>query len=245
MPTNKDFKRLVRARMQKTGEAYTTARTNLLRKPAPRSVALAARAVTRPGATAPATSTTPPTVTYAALAGLSDAAVEKATGCTWEKWVWALDRAGADSWSHRAIADYVHTTYKVPDWWTQTVTVGYERIKGLREIGQRRDGGYEATKSKTIAAPASAVYRAFADGRLRRKWLPGVAVTVRKGTPAKSVRMTWDDGTSVEVWLTPKGPTKTVAQVQHRKLADRDDAERRRRYWTDRLTALPALVESA
>ena len=25
---------------------------------------------------------------------------------------------------------------KVADWWTQTVTVGYERIKGLRARGQ-------------------------------------------------------------------------------------------------------------
>jgi hypothetical protein len=32
MPTNKDFKHLVRARMQKTGEAYTTARAKLLQK---------------------------------------------------------------------------------------------------------------------------------------------------------------------------------------------------------------------
>src|SRR5256712_6672198 len=38
MPTNKDFKRLVRARMRKTGEAYTAARAQLLSKrhaPAP------------------------------------------------------------------------------------------------------------------------------------------------------------------------------------------------------------------
>jgi len=32
MPTNKDFKRLVRARMRKTGESYTAARAHLLTK---------------------------------------------------------------------------------------------------------------------------------------------------------------------------------------------------------------------
>ena len=31
MPVQKDFKRLVRARMKKTGEAYTAARLRLLR----------------------------------------------------------------------------------------------------------------------------------------------------------------------------------------------------------------------
>ena len=33
MPRQKDLKRLVRARMEKTGEAYTTARAQVLRKP--------------------------------------------------------------------------------------------------------------------------------------------------------------------------------------------------------------------
>jgi len=247
MPTNKDFKRLVRARMLKTGEAYTTARAHLRAAPTAGDAPDAASALRRvPSSTPPVEKKAPAPaqpIDYAKLAGLSDAAVEKRTGCTWEKWVFALDRAGADSWSHRAIAEYVHTVYKVPDWWTQTVTVGYERIKGLREIGQRRAGGYEATKSKSLAAHASAVFRAFADARIRRTWLPAVKVVVRRATPNRSVRMTWDDGTSVEVWLTPRGEGRTTAQVQHRKLAGKEDAERRRQYWEGRLAALRAVVE--
>jgi uncharacterized protein YndB with AHSA1/START domain len=155
----------------------------------------------------------------------------------------ALDYKGAHKWSHRAIADYVHTTYKVPDWWTQTVTVGYERIKGLREIGQRRGGGYEASKSKTFAAPAAKVFRAFADGRQRRKWLADVKLTVRKATPNRSVRITWEDDTSVEVWLVPKGAGKTAAQVQHVNLPDKADADRRRAFWSERLNNLRQVVE--
>lgn len=234
MPTNKDFKKLIRARMEKTGEAYTAARAQLLRKSAdPQRVAI-------PAAVADARSSTKPD--YARLAGMSNAAIEKQTGCDWEKWVWALDKAGANEWSHRAIADYVHNTYKVKDWWTQTVTVGYERIKGLRAIGQRRGGSFEASKSKTIAASAAAVTRAFTDSRIRRKWLPGVNVTIRKATPGKSVRMTWDDGTSVEVWLT-SGPSKTSTAVTHTRLTDTADVDRRKGYWAERLNALKALLE--
>jgi hypothetical protein len=36
MPTQKDLKRLVRARMKKTGESYTAARARLLAKRPPR-----------------------------------------------------------------------------------------------------------------------------------------------------------------------------------------------------------------
>jgi uncharacterized protein YndB with AHSA1/START domain len=182
------------------------------------------------------------TIEYATLAGMSDAAIEKRTGCTWEKWVWALDHVKAHEWSHRAITEYVNKSYKTGDWWTQAVVVGYERIKGLRGIGQRRNGAYEANKSKTIAAPASHVYRALADSRLRRKWLPDVAITIRKSTPGKSVRMTWDDGTSVEVWLTPKG-AKTATAITHTKLSGKEDAEARKHYWAEKLNALAAVVE--
>ena len=72
-------------------------------------------------------------------------AIKAKTGCTWERWVGALDYHGAEQMSHREIAALVSTKFKVGSWWTQTVTVGYERIKGLRARGQRRDGSYEAT----------------------------------------------------------------------------------------------------
>jgi hypothetical protein len=251
MPTNKDFKRIIRARMEKTGEAYTTARANLLRRPSTTTISApivesrtveprALRSGENPASKGPGLQ---PKIDYAKLAGMSDAAIKKATGCTWEKWVWALDHAGASSWSHRAIADYVHEAYKVGDWWTQTVTVGYERIKGLRAIGQRRSGEYEATKSKSIAASAAKVFRAFAHARERRKWLPGTSVVVGRATPNRSVRMTWDDDTSVEVWITAKAKSKTTAQVQHRKLAGKEDVERRKQFWTERLSALSAAIE--
>ena len=52
----------------------------------------------------------------------------------------ALDRHGAAELAHGDIARLVNTKYKVDGWWSQTVTVGYERIKGRRAKGQRLDG---------------------------------------------------------------------------------------------------------
>ena len=100
---------------------------------------------------------------YAALAGMSDEKVKAKTGCTWERWVYALDRHGAEQMSHRDIAALVNEKYKIDGWWSQTVTVGYERIKGLRARGQRRDGTYEATKSRTFNVPVTTLFDAWAD----------------------------------------------------------------------------------
>lgn len=232
MPTNKDFKRLVRARMSKTGEAYTSARAKLLKKQ-PR----------QPTPPPPPPPPAPPP-DYARLAGMSDATIEAKTGCTWERWVRALDHVGAHEWSHRAIADHVHERYKVPGWWTQAVTVGYERIKGVRAIGQRR-GGYEASKSKVFAAPTGRLYRAFHDARTRRRWLGGVKLTVRTATRDKSMRVTWPDGTSVELYFVGKGAARSQVVVQHRKLADKTSADRMKDYWAERLGALAAILTPA
>ena len=59
MPINKDLKSLVRARMKKTGEAYTTARAHLLKNPDakrfPRPFSLLPRKSITPDSLAPAT----------------------------------------------------------------------------------------------------------------------------------------------------------------------------------------------
>jgi hypothetical protein len=153
-----------------------------------------------------------------------------------------LDTVGAHDWPHGKITKYVHETYGVSDWWTQTVTVGYERIKGLRAIGQRRGGAYEASKSKVFAVPLGRLYRAFNDARTRRRWLGGVKFTVRTAIPEKSMRVTWPDGTSVELYFIVKGPAKSQVAVQHVKLADKASADRMKAFWAERLGALEAII---
>lgn len=224
MPRNKDLKRLIRSRMQKTGESYTAARAQLLEKRNP--------------------SRTPPP-DLAALAGMSDEAVRAKTGCAWDKWVRVLDAVDASSMPHREIARYVREQFDVSAWWAQTVTVGYERIKSLREIGQRRSGTYEVNKSKTLPVPIAQLYRAFSTARTRKRWLPDVKLTVRKATPEKSMRITWEDATSVEVYFAAKGEKKSQVTVQHRKLASKADKEKMKGYWADRLAALAEVLVSA
>jgi hypothetical protein len=227
MPANKDFKRLVRGRMQKTGEAYTTARAHLLR--------------TR--SRAPASLPTSPTpADYARLGGKSDAILKEKTGCTWERWVKALDHAKAHTWPHPRIAKYVMEKYKIPGWWAQTVTVGYERIKGRRAIGQRMDGSFEASKSKTFPVEVGRLYRAFSHPATRSKWLGEGGLTVRGATPQKSMRIGWPDHTAVEVWFLGKGSGKSQVALAHRKLPDRAAVDQMKQYWTRRLEVLAKIL---
>jgi hypothetical protein len=225
MPTQKDLKRLVRARMQKTGERYTTARAQLLRKrPPPRPV---------PAAPAPAE------VDLAGLAGMSDASVAKGTGRSWKEWVELLDRAGAAKLPHAEIARLVHEEHGVPGWWSQSVTVGYERIRGLRQKGQRRDGSFEVSKSKVYPVPLEDLWKGFCRCKV---WLDGAKLRMSKATKLKYMHMRWTDGTPVDAGFYSKGPGKSQVALAHRKIASREEAERLRAYWGERLVALGELL---
>jgi hypothetical protein len=220
MPTGKDLKRLVRARMKKTGESYTAARVQLLSK---RNVVVRVRRTAQ-------VRLKPDTTNCAQLAGMSDESVKKATGCNWERWVRSLDKWGAATKSHREIAAMV-SKFGATDWWTQMVTVGYERIRGLRERGQQRGGGYRASKSRTFDAPIARVYEAFENDRTRQRWLDS-SVTVKSATAPKRMRLAFPDGTSAVVGFVAKGSAKTIAAIQHEKLQDRAAVEMAKKAWT-------------
>ncbi len=225
MPIQKDLKRLVRARMQKTGESYTAARASLLKKKLPAgSKALPPL----------------PRGDLAALGGMSDAAVAKKTGRTWKQWVTELDRAGAAALPHPKIARLLHESHGLPGWWAQMVTVGYERIRGLREQGQRRDGGFDVNKSKTYPVPIAELWKAFCRCK---QWLDGKTLRMSKATKYKSMRMRWSDGTPVEANFYAKGATKSQVQLQHRNLATRLEATKMRVFWSERFAALGELLE--
>ncbi len=177
------------------------------------------------------------------VAGMSDEAVRKATGKDWAEWASTLDDAGAASWPHKEIAAWVHETHDgVSGWWAQSVTVAYERFRGLRDVGQRRDGDYEVNKSKTFAVPVERLWDAFAEDDQRSTWLD-VGVEIRTANRPKSLRMGLDDGTALDAYFTGKGEAKSSVSLQNRKLADADTAEERKRYWGERLGALKDQLE--
>jgi hypothetical protein len=234
MTKQKDLKRVVRSRMKKTGESYTAARAHVTKKKSSGTVAskTASKSASKTKSALKSE--------FAKIAGMSDESVAEKTGRTWNEWVMLLDRADATKMTHTAIATLLHDEHDVPGWWCQMVTVGYERIRGLRARGQRRDGKWEASKSKTYAVPVAELFEAWKAAKTRAKWLPG-KVTVRRASPHKSMRITMPDGTNVELYFLAKGE-KSVVGVQHTKLPSKADADARKKFWAERLAALGELL---
>ena len=220
MTRQKTFKRKVRARMQKTGESYTAARRRLI------------AAGERPEAEA--AEFEPP---------MSDDAIRERTGRGWDEWFALLDAWEAASRPHPDVARWLREEHGVDGWSAQSVTVGYERARGLRAPGQRPDG-WSVTASKTVAVPVERLYAAFGDDGLRERWLPGAELHVRTASPPKSARYDWEDGsTRVIVGFYAKGDGKSQVALEHARLPDADTAEEMKSWWRERVGALKEMLE--
>ena len=219
MTTDKARKRAVRIRMQKTGERYAAARRHVIARS---EDALGERPL-------------PPRV---AEPTMSEAAILKGTGRTWDEWFRLLDDWGATGRTHAETARYVNQELGVDGWWSQSVTVGYEWARGLR---QRHEvaGSYQVSITRTIAATAEDVWLDFVEARRRDRWLERGTLRTRPktGSPAKSARFDDADGHIVHIYLTAKDERSSVA-VTVEGLEGPDEVEAQRGVWKARLADL-------
>jgi hypothetical protein len=224
MTEQKSFKRLVRRRMEKTGESYTAARAQLLAGDAAAAV-------------------DPDVLQFPC----SEERLREQTGRGWEEWFDLLDTWDAESLGHTEIARRVGEQPGVPGWYAQAVAMSYERARGLRAIGQRTGSdGFVAGVSKTIAASAEDVFAAFADPSMRAGWLGDLVLSERTlSQPKTTARYDVGDGpTRLFVTVEDKGPAKSTIVVEQWRLADAAEREDRKDYWRRKLATLKTELEA-
>ncbi len=177
-------------------------------------------------------------------AGVGDEAVERATGRAWDDWLKVLDRAGAKAMLHKDIALLLSRKFRIPGWWSQMVTVGYEQARGLRVVNQQPDG-FAANASRTISADLDRLYAAWNEPRQRARWLPEAPIEVRRASDGRSMRITWTANDSrVDVGFFAAGKGKSRVQVGHARLASAAAVKRQKAYWADALLRLKAYLEA-
>jgi hypothetical protein len=224
MTKEKSFKRRVRERMSKTGESYSAARSQVSRK----------RDRIRESRGRLATTADRP----------SEDKVTEATGKRWDAWFSILDRWGARQRKHGETVRFLMDSHQVPGWWAQSITMWYERARGMRLKHQQADG-FTIYASKTIAVSAEILFDAFVNSRSRRKWLTDGTMRLRTSQPGRTARFDWESGsTRVSVSFEEKGAAKTTVAVAHERLADPDEAETAKASWRARLADLKSFLEA-
>lgn len=223
MTTQKTFKRRVRARAAKTGESYATSRSQLLAK----------------------TADAPLAADVQVLTGMTDEALERGSGKRLGEWLRILDAWGATERKHPEIARWLVAEEGIGGWWAQSVTVAYERVRGMRAMHQQ-PGGFAIAVTRTIRATPERISEAFTDGATRVAWLPDAPISVRTSRPGKSARFDWSDPPSrVAYDLAVMGERKTQLSLGHEKIPDAAAAERLKGLWRERLDALKELLEAS
>ncbi len=96
MTRQRSFKRVVRARMEKTGERYAAARAALLAAEEPKSTDVPAMTV-------------------------SDEVIRRRTARGWEEWFDILDDSGAIAKPHPEIACWLQSEHAIDGWSAQSV----------------------------------------------------------------------------------------------------------------------------
>ena len=170
------LKSVIRSRIAKTGERYTTARRHVLAARPPDASRVAPR---RPGAhpyagadwwPPRAASPMPPS--------------RASTGHGLDHWFAMLDDFGAVEQGHTAAARHLYATHQVPGWYAQGITVAYERARGVRAVNQRRDGVYEVSATKMVAAGTREVVDRLQRCAATSRWTKGSAPDLAKALAA-------------------------------------------------------------
>ena len=209
MTESKHLKRRVRDRMAKTGERYAAARAHVVAAPPP----------------------APP-----ATPAASPDAVLAATGRELRDWYALLDEHEATGWTHTEMARWLREEQGVAGWWAQSVTVSYERARGLREVHETARG-FEAGASRTIALPAAELFAAL------HERMSAEAVGGRTATPPRQARYDLPEG-RMHLLVEPKGEDRATAFLVHHKLSDGDAVARHKARWRAWLSEAKAELEA-
>ena len=173
-------------------------------------------------------------------------AIAKATNRPWDKWITALDAAGARKMNHRDIAKQalklMPESVEQKEWWAQGVAIAYEQHAGLRVPGQTSTGSFQTSTSKTFPGDKDAALKAWLDLVSTRTEFNGIDIVEAASTSETAKWRYWRvqlvDGSRVNVDISDKPHGKASIAVEHTKLSSSDDIETWRPYWKELLSKL-------
>ena len=187
-------------------------------------------------------------------AGASDEAIAENTGKRLAQWFRVLDRFGAAERGHTAAARHLREEHGVGGWYAQSITVAYERARGLRVENQAGDGTFQVSVSRVVPASLPRVIEAVQRKRERSRWLREVdpalvsaleealgakgGLAVKDGKAAR-VRFRWGKST-VEFHLAARSDGRASVVASTTGLASKAAVESRRASWKTALDALRA-----
>lgn len=200
------------------------------------------------------------------LGAVTTESVFKATGKSWNQWIDILNKAGANTWTHKQITDFLKRKYKLSMWWQQGVSAGYEIFIDKRVPGRTLKGDYSITVTRTFPMAAKKLWQLISSEEGMSLWLRplskfklkvgcsfeteggafGEVRTMRAGQRARLTwqEIDWNKSTTVQVWILPRTENKSVLVIQHEKLVDGRLRGPLRSHWEEAVGAVLEYVRT-
>ncbi|NDK30669.1 DUF4287 domain-containing protein [Nesterenkonia haasae] len=182
---------------------------------------------------------------WASSPEMSDATTRAKTGRGWNEWVALIDAGPGREAGHATIAAWIGDEHGIDAWWAQTVTVGYERIAGLRLPGQMPDGTFSVSRSKSVVMEWTELRSLLSDPVARSVLLPEMMSTERSKPGVKAPKFLISDpqtATELGVVQFRADPAKSGSRlvVTHEKIPGLQTAEAWKEFWASWLQDLAA-----
>lgn len=180
----------------------------------------------------------------------STKALETGSGIEWSEWLTILEPhrdLNHKDMAQVALAAIVERGKSTsPEWWAQGVTVAFEQHIGRRKAGERCDGSFSVTVSKTFPGNMDEVLQKWTDATAGMTELIGIPIVdgprISQTEKWRYWRCKLADGSTVSVNIQTK-PNKTKAgetsapyeksalAINHDKFPDGDMLESYRAAW--------------
>lgn len=192
---------------------------------------------------------------------IKDDTVFEKTGKQSKEWFDIINQEGGNAQSHKEIALNLERKYGLSPWWSQEVTVLYEKAVKGRITGATAPGWFEVGVNKTIAISAQAAWKYLVDYK-GFTWLLGGEITSKEDSrdswslsdsndsyqlttfvPNSHIRLRWqkkgwDTYSILQIRVTTKGASKCTLTIHQEKLAGATEREEMRGYWKEKLEKL-------
>lgn len=189
------------------------------------------------------------------IAGISDEAVEAATGSKWDHWITLLDEHEGTDLTHKERVAVIAKSGVESGWWQQQLAVGYEHERGLREVGETADAGYQVGAQRTYPISRDQLWKYLTNDAGIARWAgaeveisfhPGEQFKTADGTTGEirtmkeeeRIRMTWqpaDRDRSTTLQLTCSAhetdANKSVLRIHHERLENSAAREAMGQHW--------------
>ncbi|MGB1204072.1 MAG: SRPBCC domain-containing protein [Chitinophagales bacterium] len=188
--------------------------------------------------------------------------IEK-TGHTLEEWYVLIDEFDGTTKGYKAIVAFLQKQHQLTIWWSQTIAIAYEYMKGIR-VANQTEKGFSFSIRRSVSLPIEKAYFYFTNAHHLSQWLSPyldiefkvggrfnfddiAEITFVKITPNKLIKLELKilvEGAISKLdidFLSKK--QKTTLKITHTQLRSQNEVEEYKAYWESLLSVFKTYVK--